>query len=47
MSKDTHFLIGIDIGTTGSRSILFDLRGQPLSSSYMEYPVETPYPGWA
>ena len=47
MSKDSHFLIGIDIGTTGSRSILFDLRGQPLSSSYMEYPVETPYPGWA
>ncbi|GAI36672.1 unnamed protein product, partial [marine sediment metagenome] len=47
MSKDKEALIGIDIGTTGCRSILFNLRGQPVSDSYVEYPVETPHSGWA
>jgi len=47
MDKDKHLLMGIDIGTTGCRSILFGLKGQIVGSSYMEYPVKTPYPGWA
>jgi len=46
MSQDNR-LIGIDIGTTGSRCILFDSEGQVVGSSYVEYAVQTPHPGWA
>lgn len=40
-------LLGIDIGTTGAKSVLFDLNGNLVSKGYVEYPVSTPKPGWA
>jgi xylulokinase len=34
--------LGIDIGTTGAKSVVFDHRGRMLSSDYGEYPLICP-----
>ncbi|MCC7354101.1 MAG: hypothetical protein IT330_10115 [Anaerolineae bacterium] len=39
-------LLGIDIGTTGCKAIVFDEDGHTLASAYREYPLLTPQPGW-
>ncbi len=41
------YLIGTDIGTLGTKSVLTDLNGKILSSAFQEYGVITPNPGWA
>lgn len=40
-------LIGLDIGTTGCKAVLFDADGSLLASASREYPVELPRPSWA
>jgi len=40
-------LIGIDVGTTGCRSILFNSDGREICKAYREYSVRVPRPGWA
>ena len=40
-------LLGIDIGTSGTKSVLFDKNGIPLASSTLEYPMFQPQNGWA
>ncbi|MHB9034469.1 MAG: FGGY-family carbohydrate kinase, partial [Anaerolineae bacterium] len=40
-------LLGIDIGTTGCKTVLFNTAGQVLASAYAEYDVQRPQPGWA
>ncbi|NLV73198.1 MAG: hypothetical protein GXY52_00725 [Chloroflexi bacterium] len=40
-------LLGIDIGTTGCKAVLFDVYGTALASSYQEYDVQRHQPGWA
>ena len=40
------FIISIDAGTTSNRSILFDLRGNPLFSSQKEFTQYFPKSGW-
>ncbi len=40
-------LIGIDIGTTGAKSIVMDAKGRVLASEFREYPLHLPKPGWA
>jgi len=40
-------LLGVDIGTSGCKSVVFDLRGRVLSLAYREYDVLHPQPGWA
>ncbi len=42
MIMDT--LLGIDIGTTGIKAVLFDANGKVLGSEYREYPLYTPSP---
>ncbi len=39
-------VLGIDIGTSGARAVLVDLRGRVLASCSSEYPLLTPRPGW-
>ena len=39
-------LMGLDIGTTGTKAIVFDLDGNILSSGYEEYHLSSPQPGW-
>ena len=46
MKKDKNFIISIDQGTTSSRSILFDLKGQPVYSSQKEFTQYFPKSGW-
>ncbi len=40
-------LLGIDVGTSGTKTLLVDEGGQVLASATCEYPLSTPRPGWA
>ena len=40
------FLAGLDIGTTGSKAVIFSREGDVLSGSYREYSCTYPRPGW-
>ena len=46
MAAMADFLAGIDIGTTGSKGMVFDTAGNALASAYIEYPCTYPKPGW-
>jgi xylulokinase len=39
--------LGIDIGTSGTKTIAIDERGTILASASAEYPCEHPRPGWS
>jgi xylulokinase len=39
-------LLSVDIGTSGARSVLFSEAGEIITSSYQEYPLVYPKPGW-
>jgi len=41
------FLLGIDIGTSGTKTVLFDENGNTLASATQEYPLYQPENGWA
>ncbi len=40
-------LLGLDIGTTGCKAIIFNEDGDLLATSVREYPVNIPQPKWA
>lgn len=42
-----QYLIGIDIGTSGTKSVLFDTLGNTVASATAEYPLFQPHNGWA
>ena len=39
-------LLGLDIGTSGCKAVIFDLEGNILSRAYREYPLLYPREGW-
>ncbi len=41
------FYIGIDIGTTGTKTVLINENGKCIAGSTIEYPLDTPKQGWA
>jgi xylulokinase len=41
------YLIGVDIGTSGTKTVVFDLQGNTLGSALYEYPMYQPKMGWA
>lgn len=41
------YLIGIDVGTSGTKSILIDADGRLITSATAEYPMQQPQNGWA
>jgi xylulokinase len=41
------YLLGIDVGTSGSKAILIDATGAVKASATTEYPLYTPQPLWA
>jgi xylulokinase len=41
------YLLGIDIGTSGTKTVLFDEIGNTVTSALEEYPLYQPNVGWA
>ncbi len=41
------YLLGIDIGTSGTKTILIDETGRVLARCTQEYPLHTPRPQWS
>ncbi len=39
-------LLGLDIGITGCKAVIFGLDGATLAHAYREYPLYQPHPGW-
>ena len=39
-------LIGLDVGTTATKALLFDLNGNVVASASRGYGLRTPRPGW-
>jgi xylulokinase len=44
--KQSPLLVGIDIGTTGSRCMVFDASGACVASAHEEYPLRHVKSGW-
>jgi xylulokinase len=40
-------LLGLDVGTTGCKAVVFTVEGKPLASAYEEYDVLRTHPGYA
>ncbi len=41
------YVLGIDLGTSGTKTVLFDQEGHAQASSTVEYPMYQPHNGWA
>ncbi len=41
------YLLGVDIGTSGTKTVLFDEAGNTVASALEEYPLYQPNIGWA
>jgi xylulokinase len=39
--------LGIDVGTSGTKTLAIDERGSILASATAEYPCDHPHPGWS
>lgn len=39
-------LLGLDIGITGCKAVVFSAEGHALAEAYQEYPLYQPHPGW-
>ncbi len=42
-----EYVIGIDLGTSGTKTVLFDREGNAVASATIEYPLYQPQNGWA
>lgn len=42
-----RYMIGVDIGTTSTKAVLYNKEGHPLTKHSVEYPLLTPTPGTA
>ncbi len=40
------YFLGLDVGTTGVKALLFNDRGERLSTHYKSYSLFTPFPRW-
>lgn len=41
------YVIGIDLGTSATKTVLFDRNGNVISQASREYPMQQPHNGWA
>jgi gluconokinase len=46
LQEGKMYFIGIDIGTTSTKSIVFNTKGETVSKSVKEYPISTPQPDY-
>ncbi len=42
-----NYLIGVDLGTSATKTVLFDQTGEVICSATREYPLSQPQNGWA
>ena len=47
INNSMKYLLGIDIGTTGVKTLLINQAGAIIGRAIKEYPMQTPKPGWA
>ena len=40
-------VIGVDVGTSGTKALAIDSTGKVVASALVEYPLHSPNPGWA
>jgi len=40
-------LLGIDIGTSGTKTLVCDEDGRVLATAVAEHPISSPKPGWS
>ena len=41
-----HYM-GVDVGTSGCKAVVFDTAGKQVAVAYREYDLHCPHPGWA
>jgi xylulokinase len=44
---EKNYLIGIDLGTSGLKTVVISKDGRMVGSALREYPLDIPHPGWA
>ncbi len=42
-----EYILGIDIGTSAAKTVLFDIKGNTIASAIGRYPLYQPHMGWA
>ena len=42
-----EYVIGVDLGTSGTKTVLFSVEGKAIASKTVEYPLYQPHNGWA
>jgi sugar (pentulose or hexulose) kinase len=47
LKKSPPFFLGSDIGTSSTKTTIYDLDGHALATSMVEYPIQYPRPLWA
>ena len=45
--RNLKYLLGIDLGTSGTKTVLFEETGRAVASETIEYPLYQPKNGWA
>jgi len=43
----SSYLVGVDLGTSACKTVIFTLDGRKVSEAFKEYPVHHPKPRWA
>src|SRR2546423_2448641 len=41
------YLLGIDIGTSGTKTLICDENGSVVATAMAEHPIASPKPGWS
>lgn len=41
------YLLGIDVGTSGTKALVCDQRGRVKATATAEHPISSPHPGWS
>jgi sugar (pentulose or hexulose) kinase len=47
MTNEKKYVIGCDVGTSGTKAVLTDRNGTVISKAYEPYGLNSLYPGWA
>ena len=47
MNPSPTALMGIDLGTSGTKTVIIDANGNMLANALYDYPINSPQPGWA